>query len=729
MYRKIAMQFRALWVRALWARALWVRALGVRSGLLLALGGIAATTVIAAVVAILLFGQFRQALDRVTGRSIPMTVASLELSADTQSLAASAPLLLAARGDRERKRQLEVLNDALRAARARLDLVRRDGGNATTVAALDKAIGELTNEVHDLDGRVVGRLAVQDRIGRKITEVDKTHRRLLNLIAPALEQTKTEIAMASMSIGGDPAQVTNTLIKLAAQQAPLATTLLEVVASANLASSLLHRGESAATTDAVDAVSALFGKSAQQMTERLDALANIDPSLNLRGAATALLATGTGENGLFELRRDELQETAQGDRILGDARAVIADLQKRVAAMVRATHKVTQTAVDRSVSAINLGTVTVSAVAAAGVAAAVLIAWLYVGRNILGRLLAVQQAMKKIAEGDLSLELAGADAGDEIGEMVRALDVFKQNAIAGRRLEAEQRSEQEQKEARREAIERHIRAFEESVGDAMRMVAAAAGELQATARSMAATAEETERQTTAVAEASEHAAANVQTVASAAEELSSSIAEIGRQVATSAEITNRAVEETQRTNEHIQGLAEAAQSIGDVVMLISDIANQTNLLALNATIEAARAGDAGKGFAVVASEVKSLANQTAKATGDIRGKIAEMQAATAHSVGAVGEIGETIGRINEIATTIATAVEQQSAATREIARNVQQASAGTTEVSMHIGGVSKAANDTGAASTQVFGTAEELAQQSAALRHEVENFLGNIRAA
>jgi methyl-accepting chemotaxis protein len=363
-----------------------------------------------------------------------------------------------------------------------------------------------------------------------------------------------------------------------------------------------------------------------------------------------------------------------------------------------------------------------------GVALAAAIA-LLTARAIVTPISRMTDAMARLASGDTATEIPAKERTDEIGEMARAVVVFKDSMIEADRLAAEQRAEQEHKEARRQAVEGHIRSFEGSIGDVMRMVAAAATELQATAQSMAATAEETNRQTTAVAGASEQAAANVQTVASAAEELSSSIAEIGRQVAASAEITNRAVGDTDRTNEEIRGLAEAARSIGDVVMLISDIANQTNLLALNATIEAARAGDAGKGFAVVASEVKSLANQTAKATDDIRGKIAEMQTATEHSVKAVGEIGETIRRINEIASTITAAVEHQGAATQEIARNVQEASAGTSEVSRNIVGVTQAANDTGAASTQVLGTAGELAQQSEAMRHKVESFLGNIRAA
>jgi methyl-accepting chemotaxis protein len=342
---------------------------------------------------------------------------------------------------------------------------------------------------------------------------------------------------------------------------------------------------------------------------------------------------------------------------------------------------------------------------------------------------AMVDAMKKLASGDLNAVIPAQGRKDEVGSMAGAVQVFKDNMVTASRLEAEQKAEQERKEQRQKAVDSYILDFDKSVGGVLEMVASASTELESTAKSMSVTADVAQQQSTAVAAASEQASTNVQTVASAAEELSSSISEISRQVAESTRITSQAVQETEKTDAQIQGLADAAQRIGDVVKLINDIAGQTNLLALNATIEAARAGEAGKGFAVVASEVKSLANQTAKATEEISAKIAEMQSATSLSVQAVQGIGQTISRINEIATTIASAVEEQGAATQEIARNVQQASAGTAEVSTNIVGVTKAANDTGAASTQVLGAAGELSKQSENLRGQVDTFLSKIRAA
>jgi methyl-accepting chemotaxis protein len=338
-------------------------------------------------------------------------------------------------------------------------------------------------------------------------------------------------------------------------------------------------------------------------------------------------------------------------------------------------------------------------------------------------------AMNRLAGGDKTVEIPARDSKDEIGAMAQAVDIFKQNMIRAEGLATEQGAEQASKTRRQAAIERHIVIFQTAVSVSLDTLAKAASEMQTTSQGMSDTAEETSMQASTVASAAEQASVNVQTVATATEELSASVGEIARQVTQSTKIAGQAVEQAVRTNETVLGLSAAAQKIGDVVKLISDIAGQTNLLALNATIEAARAGEAGRGFAVVASEVKSLANQTAKATQDISAQVAAMQGATREAVEAIKGIGATIGSVNEIATTIAAAVEQQGSATQEISRNVLEAAQGTGQVSSTIADVNLAAGNTGVAANQVLDSARGLDAQAKTLRANVDSFLANIRAA
>ena len=338
--------------------------------------------------------------------------------------------------------------------------------------------------------------------------------------------------------------------------------------------------------------------------------------------------------------------------------------------------------------------------------------------------------MQSLAAGNLDAAIPHQGKKTEIGTIADGVQVFKDGLIRMKALEQETTEARlAAEEQRKSGMRQMAESFEQAVGGIIGMVSSSATQLQATAQTMTATATETASQSTTVAAAAEEAASNVNTVAAAAEELGSSVQEISRQVAGSAELAQLAVHEADQTGALVQELSAAVARIGDVVGLISTIAGQTNLLALNATIEAARAGAAGKGFAVVASEVKALAEQTAKATSEISGQIARIQASTGQAVTSIGGITGRIREISGVATSIAAAVEQQGAATQEIVRNVSQAAMGTGEVTSNISGVAGAAEETGAAASQVLGAASELLRQSEHLAAEVGRFLGTVRAA
>ena len=397
------------------------------------------------------------------------------------------------------------------------------------------------------------------------------------------------------------------------------------------------------------------------------------------------------------------------------------------------------------------GIMVIIAVAGGGILFALGIA-IVSARYISRPITVLTSVVSRLAAGDLSASISNEDRNDEIGAMTRSVIVLKRNTTEMRRLETEQKETEarsvaeKQAVAEREAAERKVadqRAaaerkgamhkladeFEKAVGHIIASVSSASVELEAAAHRLTKTAETTQQLSGMVASASEVASANVQSVASAAEEMTGSVGEISRQVHESSKIAGEAVHQAQKTNVRISELSQAAGRIGDVIKLITSVAEQTNLLALNATIEAARAGAAGRGFAVVAQEVKALAGQTAKATEEIGVQIAGMQTATQDSVAAIKEIDETITRISGIAATIAAAVEEQGAATQEISRNVQEAAKGTAEVATNITDVNRGASETGSASTQVLASAQSLAKESTALKHEVAKFLDTVRAA
>ena len=421
------------------------------------------------------------------------------------------------------------------------------------------------------------------------------------------------------------------------------------------------------------------------------------------------------------LPREALELNKQGMKIGQEADAILArdiDLNDKGA------EKETQAAGQTYTSVLTMLAVIVSLAILIGGAVS-----FYVIRDVSTGIASIVTPMQALGKGELEAEVPHQGEKTEIGQMADALQIFKEALIAKRAADQAAATDAEAKIERGRRVDGITREFERMIGDIVTNVSAASSQLEASAGTLSNTAARSQELSTTVATASEEASTNVQSVASATEELSSSVNEISRQVQESARMASDAVGQARATTDQVAELSKAATRIGDVVELINTIAGQTNLLALNATIEAARAGEAGRGFAVVASEVKALAEQTAKATGEIGQQINGIQAATQNSVGAIREISDTIEKLSEISSTIAAAVEEQGAATQEISRNVQQAAQGTQQVSSNIMDVQRGATETGSASSQVLSAAQTLSADSSRLKSEVSKFLTGVRAA
>ncbi|BBZ91456.1 HAMP domain-containing methyl-accepting chemotaxis protein [Bradyrhizobium diazoefficiens] len=694
---------------------------GVRGSLFTAFAVIAGMGLVIAAGAGLALQNLGGRMTELSGRDIPRLAASLQLSALSASLAAQGPALLAAQSEDALNERTKKLRELQEQTQQKLNEIIELGGDKAVVSGLSETMKSINEAAQSLAKAARERLDIAALHDKQYDALRSAQGAFVGAASPAMldAQTRVNAILGSANLSAEDAT----------EAAQTVGQLGNVVASGNLAAADMSAALSANTSDKLDDIQKEFKTAQGRLRSNLDLLSDNQGNKMLRATAEKLLALGTGKTGVFNLREKELDSIDYGQTILDETRKLNVGLGISVQQLVDGVQKETNASTFQARQEISLATSVMLALGALMLVGSALFVWLYVGRNILRRITGLQRAMQSLSAGDLDTEIARTKHNDEIGTMTDTLTVFRDSMVEARALASEQDKDRVAKAERAARIEAKIAEFESTVRSALDNLAQSANSMQSTAQSMSTTADQSNALVNAVASAAEETSVNVQTVSSGTEQLSSSIAEISRQVVTSAGIAKKAVDEAGATDATVQSLADSASRISVVVDLIQTIASQTNLLALNATIEAARAGEAGRGFAVVASEVKSLASQTAKATEEIRTQIASMQDVTTSAVGAIQGIGRIIGEINDVTTTIAAAVEEQGAATREIARNIQHAAGGTSEVSSNIVGVSTASAEAGAAASEVLGASDALRREADLLRGEIDAFLNSMRAA
>ena len=695
--------------------------LGVGGSLFAAFAVIAGMAILISAGAGIVLGRVGGTLVDLSRHDIPRLAASLGLSAQSAALASQGPALLASQSPEALAERAKAMKEIQKVTLQRLAEITELGADKSVVAALGETIKNIDEATQSLAAASRERLDAVALHDRQFDALRGAQSGFVAASSPAMLDAQAQLNAILGSAVPAPDDVT--------EAARAVEQIGNVIASGNLASSLMATALSANGSDTLDAIEKDFGEAAANVKTNLDLLPKNQGGTALKDAALKLLALGEGKTGVFKLRMKEFDATDYGQTVLEETRKLNVGLDVSVQQLVSDVRKGTNAAAVIASEEIAAATWIMLGSGLLTLIGSALYVWRYVGGNILRRIGDLKQSMQLLSHGDLETEIGRSSYHDEIAAMAEALEVFRDSMIRGRALSAEQDSDRAAKAMRAARMEAQIAEFEAAVRDALGNLQHSANSMQATAQGMSSTADQSSALVGAVAAAAEQTSANVQTVSAGTEELSTSIAEISRQVETSAEIARKAVDEAGATDATMQGLADNASRISVVVDLIQSIAAQTNLLALNATIEAARAGEAGRGFAVVASEVKSLASQTAKATEEIRSQIAGMQQAATSAVGAIRNIGQTIAEINQVSVTIATAVEQQGAATQEIARSVQHAASGTREVSGNIAGVSTASAEAGAAAGEVLKASDALRRESELLRAEIDSFLTNIRAA
>jgi methyl-accepting chemotaxis protein len=687
----------------------------IRSRLYLAFGLAAGMTVVGSLFALYASANISATMTEIVSRSMPATVESLRLAEEASTLVASAPRLMTASDDSRRDEiardiaaQSQMLSDRIGRLR-QLDAGQND--------AIEVARAAMVERLDALNQAVTERIKITAQRRALALSVRKVHEDILEAITPAIDDANFDLMTRKQADG-------NATLN---QSIEALRRLLEIQSGINLLSGLLI--ESSLMTDVANLAPMRDPiTSAQRSIEgNLKALPQTEQTEKI-AALYQKLAAVAGNNGIVTQRTNELNREQDARQVYAAATAEAARLRQAVEGSIERQGTFAQRLSGRAISQIRVGRILLIVLSIAALAAAGLVAWLYVGRSIVGRLTLLSGAMRRIADGesDVPVPVGGRD---EIAGMAKALLVFRQ-AIAevsvARQREADRA---EDSELRRQRVEAATQNFERAVNDVIQALDGASKSMDGCAHIMADAADHNKTRAAAAATASEEATTNVSSVAMAAEEIAQSVEEISTQAARSAHIARQASDETKAIIATVEQLVASVGQINNVSNLIRDVAAQTNLLALNATIEAARAGDAGRGFAVVAQEVKSLAGQTEKATGDITRQISSIEVTTSQVVQAMKAIAATIAQLDENASDISVAVQQQDAVSKEIARSANAAAERTRDVSMSVLQVSDAAAKTDQVASAVLNAGGELAERSGKLRAEVERFLAQVRVA
>lgn len=696
------------------------RSFGIRARLTMAMGAVGCVTLASIAVGWIALESTGSTLEMMTREKAPAVIDTIKLSETVSQISATAPVLAAASSSEDQKQTSAALAETLDSFSTIISAGRID---EVFASELTVASEELGGNLNQLGGLVTERLDLSEKLHGKTKALRAVHQQILSAIAPIIDDFGFELIIGADDVDGSKEGAVGEYVEAGA--APLIAAL-EVKAEANSIAGLLSTAAAATRHEDIQPLRERFIAAQETLSNGLGNLSNAEGFEELNNQANALIALGA-EGSIFDLRYQELKTAAQISTVLETTRGLSQVVSGKTAEFVTASETEMRTETENADVKVSQNKMILMVIAGLAIAFTIAISYLYVARNLARRLVNLAKAMSELAAGDLSVEVTETGS-DEISAMAKAVGVFKESGLERQRLAKQNEIDREQAEKDKQAMRLKMADdFNSKVGDVVDGVVRATTEMQSISESMSEATKNTGREAGNVASSSELASGNVQAVAAATEQLTNSIAEISEQVSRSSGITQDAVEQSKVTHTTVEELAAAANSIGDVVDLITEIADQTNLLALNATIEAARAGDAGKGFAVVASEVKNLATQTAKATDEIRSQISKVQGKTEESVGAITAIGETIASIEEVSNGIASAVEEQNAATREISRNIEEASAGTSEVFSSIQQVTSSLDEVGASSQDVLSAAGELVQNSSVLRREVDDFLENIR--